>query len=132
MLAKFVLWITAAVLVSYGLLCFISPQVPAGYAGLQITNGDAFAEIAAMYGGLQTGVGLFCAVAACKPHYRRAGLLLLVLGIGLLACGRLYAALTSTASVSAYTHGALIYEFTTAALAGLAMRHEQQETADAR
>lgn len=127
MLAKVILWITAAVLLSYGLVCFIDPAVPAGYAGLAMTNADAFAELGAMYGGLQTGVGLFCAMAAYQPAYRRAGLLLLVLAIGLLALGRLYSAITADGTIGAYTYGALIYEFTTATLAGLAMRGEKPE-----
>jgi hypothetical protein len=71
------------VFIAYGIACFFSPGLPAGYAGLVMSNGDAFSEIGAMYGGLQTGFGLFCLIAALKPEHYRSGLLLLVICIGL-------------------------------------------------
>lgn len=122
MLGKIILWISAVMFISYGLACFFSPGLPAGYAGLAMTNGDAFAEIGAMYGGLQTGFGLFCLLAALKPEYTRAGLVLLVLGIGLLAVGRLYSTLTGAEAVAGYTWAAMAYEFITAIIAGIALR----------
>ena len=42
MLGKIILWVSAFMFVSYGLACFFSPDLPAGYAGLVISNGDAF------------------------------------------------------------------------------------------
>jgi hypothetical protein len=56
-LGKVVLWVSAVSFISYGLICLFSPDVPARYAGLNMTNGNAIAEIGAMYGGLQTGFG---------------------------------------------------------------------------
>lgn len=122
MLGKIILWVSAVTFTAYGLTCFFSPGVPAGYAGLVMSNGDAFAEIGAMYGGLQTGFGIFCAVAALKQEYFRAGLLLLVVCIGLLAFGRLYSTLVGTGEVGFYTWGAMVYEFATAAIAAIALR----------
>jgi len=122
MLGKTVLGISAVVLIAYGLACLFSPALPAGYAGLEMTNADAYAEIGAMYGGLQTGFGLFCLLAAMKAEYTRAGLVLLVLCIGLLAISRLFFTLTTTGPIGVYTWGAMTYEFTTAALAALALR----------
>lgn len=122
MLGKIILWISAVTFITYGLACFFSPELPAGYAGLAITNGDAFSEIAAMYGGLQTGFGIFCMIAALKVDHYRSGLLLLVCCIGLLALGRLYATLTGTEAVGVYTWGATAYEFTTAIVAAIALR----------
>lgn len=121
-LGKVVLWVSAVVFVSYGLVCLISPEVPASYAGLTMNNGNAVAEISAMYGGLQTGFGVFCLLAAINPSFHRSGLVLLVLCIGSLAIARTYSALVITDPVSAYTWGAIIYEFTTAALAALALK----------
>ena len=63
LLGKTILSVSAFILISYGALCLISPTTPAGYAGLIISNGDAFAEVGAMYGGLQTGLGLFFLLA---------------------------------------------------------------------
>jgi hypothetical protein len=122
MLGKIVLWITAVMFVVYGVACFISPALPAGYAGLAMTNGDAFAEVGAMYGGLQTGIGLFCALGATRAAFYRPALTLLLLGVGLLAVGRLYSALLAEATVGGYTWSAMAYEFGTAILAGIALK----------
>ena len=96
MLGKIILWISAAVFICYGLVCFFSPAVPAGYAGLDLTNGDALAEIGAMYGGLQTGFGLFCLLAATRAEYYKPGLVLLVLCIGFTRCSPLATLLVVT------------------------------------
>ena len=122
MLGKIVLWISAVSFIGYGLACLFSPELPAQYAGLGITSGDAYAEIGAMYGGLQTGFGLFCLLATLRPSLFRAGLTLLVLVIGSLALGRLYSTLTASDPVGGYTCGALCFEFAIAILAGIALR----------
>ena len=122
MLGKIVLWISAFMFVTYGLAWFFSPGLPAGYAGLSITNGDAFAEMGAMYGGLQTGFGIFCALGAMREQHYRSALTLLVVCIGLLAFGRLYSTLTGSGEVGFYTWGAMGYEFATAILAAIALR----------
>lgn len=122
MLGKILLWISALTFISYGLVCFFAPGLPAGYAGLTMTNGDAFAEIGAMYGGLQTGFGVFCLLAALRSEYFQAGLMLLVLCVGTLALGRLYSYATGDSPVGAYTYGAFTYEMTTAILAIIAIK----------
>ena len=122
MLGKIILWISAFSFISYGVTCFFAPDVPAAYAGLTMTNGDAYAEIGAMYGGLQLGVGLFCLLATLRVEYYRPALMLLVIAIGLLALGRLYSMLTGTEPVGFYTYGAFGYELTTAVLAAIALR----------
>ena len=116
-----VLWISAVVLTVYGVVCLVAPEVPAASAGLTMTGADALAEIGAMYGGLQTGFGLFCLLAAVIPAYRRAGLLVLLMCIGPLALARLFWAFAGGDPVGAYTWGALAYEVVTAGLAALAL-----------
>ena len=124
LLGKAILGLSALVFIAYGLVSLLTPSVPAGFAGLQMSNGDAWAEIGAMYGGLQTGIGFFCVMALVKPDYFRAGLLLLVIGIGALALARLLSLVTAPDPVTAYTYGALIYELVTVGLALLALRQK--------
>ncbi len=121
MLGRTILWLSALVFIAYGLVSLMSPAIPAGFAGLIMSNGDAVAEIGAMYGGLQTGVGLFCLMAVLRLEYYRAGLLLLVTAIGALAMARLLSLLIGTDTVTAYTWGALAYEIVTAILAAIAL-----------
>ena len=122
MLGKLILLLSALVFTIYGLVCLFAPGVAASYAGLEMTNGNAYAEIGAMYGGLQTGMGLFCAIGAMQARHTRSALLLLALVIGLLAAGRLYSTLTGEGAVTAYTWGALGYEVFTAVVAAIALR----------
>jgi hypothetical protein len=128
MLGKMILAVSAAVFIAYGLVSLFSPAIPAGFAGLIMSNGDAFAEIGAMYGGLQTGVGVFCLLAVLRAEYYRAGLLLLVVGIGALAAARLISAVLSTDLLTAYTWGALAYELVTVALAAIALSQSYRGT----
>ena len=121
MLGKGILGLSALVFMAYGLISLVSPAVPAGFAGIVMSNGNAFAEVGAMYGGLQTGIGGFCLLAALRPEFYRAGLFLLVIGIGAMTLARLVSLLMATDAVTAYTYGALGYEFITALLAALAL-----------
>lgn len=121
MFGRSILGFSAFVFIAYGLVSLVSPAIPAGFAGLEMSNGDAFAEMGAMYGGLQTGVGMFCLLAILKAEFYRAGLAFLALAIGALALARFVSFLLATDAVSAYTYGALVYEVTTATLAAVAL-----------
>lgn len=122
MLGKIVLWLAGLIFASYGIACFLNPELPAGYAGLNISNGDAFAEMGAMYGGLQFGLGAFCILATLRRDLYRPALTVLVLLIGCLGLARLITAWDADWMVGVYTWGALAFELTTASLAGLALR----------
>lgn len=122
MLGKFVLWLSASIFIAYGLACLFSPALPAGYAGLEFVTADALPEIGAMYGGLQTGFGVFCLLGALKADYYRPALMLLLICIGALALSRCYWAFTGAAEVGVYTYGAMAYEYATAILAAIALR----------
>lgn len=122
MLGKFVLFISAVSFISYGIVCLMTPHVPVGYAGLGIASGDGYAEIGAMYGGLQTGFGLVCLLGALRAELFRPVLLVIAVVVGCLALGRLYSTATGELPVGAYTWGAMVYEFATAILAALALR----------
>lgn len=131
MLGKIILWICAVSFIGYGVACLVTPSLPAELAGLVIASGDGFAELGAMYGGLQTGFGLFCLLAALRPPLFRPGLLLLAVVIGCLASGRLISTLAGAEPVGVYTWGAMVFEFGTAILAGLALRSAGPQPAGA-
>ncbi len=105
MLGKVILWISAIMFIAYGLMCLFSPALPTGYAGLTMSSGDAFVEIGAMYGGLQTGFGFFCLLGALRNDFYRPALTSLLLVVGGLALARLYSTATSTDPVGSYTYG---------------------------
>lgn len=122
MLGKFILGLSALVFTGYGLLSLLSPETPAAFAGIIMSNGDAKAEVSSMYGGLQTGFGIFCLIALSRPEYFRSGLLLLTLVVGLLAAARCLSWLLLSDEVTVYTYGAIAYELLTAVTAGVALR----------
>lgn len=126
MLGKAILWVSAVAFVSYGVMCLLDPYLPATYASLQIMSGDGFAELGAMYGGLQTGYGVFCLLGALRKDLFRPALTSLVLVVGGLALGRLVSTLTGTEAVGGYTWGAMAFEFATAALSVVALRKSSQ------
>ena len=125
MTGKFILWLSAIVFIAYGLVCLVSPALPANYAGLAFTSADALPEIAAMYGGVQTGVGMFCLLGAVKAEFYRPALVLLLLGIGALALARCFWAFAGPGQVGAYTYGAMVYEYFTAIMAAIALRQNR-------
>lgn len=127
-MGKFVLYLAGATFTAYGLACLLSPDIAAGAASLSMQNADAVAEIGAMYGGFQTGFGLFCLLAAWQPAYRRAGLWALLLGIGMLAVGRSYHAIVTAGELSAYTYGAIAFESLITLLAALGLRARKADT----
>jgi hypothetical protein len=113
---RFLLWLCALAFTGYGLACLLDPSIATGNAGLSILNSDGHAEISAMYGGLQTGFGIFCALAALRPTLIPAACLLLALTITPLFLARLATTLTA-GGVGSYTLGALGFEAVVAALA---------------
>jgi hypothetical protein len=124
MLEKSILTISGLIFAAYGVACFLDPALPAALAGLTIDSGDGFAELGAMYGGLQFGVGVFCLLCAATPVYTRAGLLLLLLGIGCLALARLFSAWDADWMVGGYTWGALVFELLVTGLSALALKRQ--------
>lgn len=122
MLGKIVLWLSALIFGSYGIACLISPELPAGYAGLTITNGDAFAEMGAMYGGLQTGFGILCLLGALRTWMYKPALTMIVVMVGSLALARGFWMVSGADPVGTYTQGALVFEALTTVLAAIALR----------
>lgn len=122
MLGKFVLWASGLIFTGYGIACLLTPELAAGYAGLEITNGDAYVEMGAMYGGLQAGFGIYVLMCALRPTMQRNGLLLIAVVIGCLGTARLYTSFDADWLVGSYTWGAMAFELTTSVLAIVALK----------
>lgn len=103
------LWFAAIGWIGYGLYCLFVPSTLTTFAGLSPTTLTAEVEIRAMYGGLQTAVGVVAAIGALYPR-RTEGVLLT------LSCLYLGLCLTRTGSAlilgdaSVYTLGAASFE----------------------
>lgn len=126
MLGKIVLWLAAAIFGSYGIACLIDPTLAAGYAGLDITNGDAYAEMGAMYGGLQTGFGILCLMGALQAWMHKPALMMMVVMIGGLAITRGFWMLAGDQPVGIYTQGALAFETISTIAAAIALKQAQE------
>lgn len=122
LVGKIILAVSSLAFVGFGLVSLVSPEVPADLIGFTLDSGDTYAEVSAVYGGLQTALGLFLLIALIKASYYRAGLLVLFLCMGCLALARL-AGLTMTAdSATSYSAMALGFETIVALIAAFAYR----------
>ncbi|KGE05115.1 DUF4345 family protein [Pseudohaliea rubra] len=120
-MGKILLYIAGLIFTGYGLACLVYPAIAINAAGLATTTADGMVEIGAMYGGFQTGFGLFCLLCARRADYTVAGLWALLLGIGLLAAGRSYHALQATDPLTVYSYGAIAFESLLTVLAAVAL-----------
>lgn len=137
MYPKFLLAVSGTIFLVYGVACWINPELPAEYAGLFIATHNGYAEIAAMYGGLQSSFGAVLVASAFLKGYQRPGLWLILICIGTLAAARASVALSGldssfqvansslgidvSSSFTSYTWGALAFEVFIALWAGLAL-----------
>lgn len=137
MYPKFLLALSGTIFLVYGVVCWVNPEVPAEYAGLFIATHNGYAEIAAMYGGLQSSFGAVLVASAFLKGYQRPGLWLILICIGTLAAARASVALSGlyssfqvansslgidvSSSFTTYTWGALAFEVFLAVWAGLAL-----------
>ncbi len=121
MLIKGVLLATALAFIGCGLLSFFWPIVISGYIGYGLTNADSKIEMVAMYGGLEIGLGLFYLLGALKKAYSKGSLILIIMTVGGLTIGRLFAFAVNSDPVTSYTYGAIFYESITCVLAFIAL-----------
>lgn len=77
MLAKVFLSMWALVFISYGLYCLASPGVLLD-AGVQATSVTGTIELQAMYGGLQTALGVLCLLGVLRESYQQTALMALL------------------------------------------------------
>ena len=112
------LGLSALVWLPYGIFCFFQPTALGEYAGLLTQSATASTEVRAMYGGLQTAIGVFALLALMRPTLVRPMLLMLAFLCTGLALGRLGGVLAD-GGLSAYTASGLVFEI---ASAGFAIR----------
>jgi hypothetical protein len=121
--SRILLAFTGLMFAVYGLVCLVNPGLPAGYAGMELPGISASTEVVAMYGGLQTGLGLLFITWAWRPHLVVPALTVLLFSVGGLALARVTGLVRS--GVDPYNLGAVGYEATTAILAAVALRLER-------
>jgi len=73
--ARVFLGFVAVLFVPYGIYCFFVPGSLAEAAGVASTTATGATELRAMYGGLQTGLGLLAALALVRADLVRPALL---------------------------------------------------------
>ena len=89
MATRVFLGFTGLLFAGYGLACLASPAIVADATGMQLATGTASVEVRAMYGGLQTALGLLALLAVVREPLRSPALLFLgVIFFGLVS-GRL-------------------------------------------
>ncbi|MGH0037651.1 MAG: DUF4345 family protein [Myxococcota bacterium] len=116
MAARIFLGLSALVWLPYGIYCFLRPAALAESAGVAAQTDVGSVEIQAMYGGLQAGIGVLCALGALRPALREPALIALLFLAAGLALARL-GGLASVGSLDPYNGFALVFEGATVALA---------------
>jgi hypothetical protein len=131
------LGITGAIFFGLGVISVYDPEIPAGWSGLFIASQDAYAEIAAMYGGMEIAVGSILLASAVIKEYLKAGLWLLFVIIFYIGAARAFTVIREldstvevagsqvgiemTSSFTSYTWGVLTFEIVVAILALIAL-----------
>ena len=126
MASRIFLALSAVVWLPYGLFCFLRPDALADSAGILALGGTGSAELRAMYGGVQSAVGVLALCGALRPQaFARAALTTLAfLCAGLFVARVLGAALD--AGFGAYTGVALGFEALSSAVAFALLRHKEK------
>lgn len=119
-LGRWVLGVTAAIFIGYGLICFLYPGFVASIVSLEPTAASALIELRAMYGGLQTAIGLLALSGALMADLRRPTLLMTLILLGGLALARA-SAIMIAGLWDFYNLFALVYETATALAALVAV-----------
>ena len=137
MFGQLLLGVTGAIFFGLGVVSVYDPEIPAGWSGIFIASQDAYAEIAAMYGGLEIAIGSILLASALIREYLKAGLWLLFVIISYIGIARAVTVLRELdskfevagsqvdiempSSFTSYTWGALGFEFIISILALIAL-----------
>ena len=88
MIDRLLILVSAAIFAGFGGWIFVAPEA-LEMIGINLTSGEARADVRATYGGLQWGIAAFLLVVQSRPDWYRAGLLMALCGAAGLAGGRL-------------------------------------------
>lgn len=108
-MARVFLGVQAALFISYGLYCLLIPGSLAGAAGVAANSTTGTIELQAMYGGLQTAVGIMCLVGLLRRQLEAGAMYALLFVFAGLALVRASLALLH-GDFSSYTLYASLYE----------------------
>jgi hypothetical protein len=122
--SRILLGLTGVAFAGYGLYCAYDLDMIVRLTGLAFRAPSAAVESRAMYGGLQTGLGLLFLNSAVNSRMTAYGLVAMVFVMGGLALGRAFG--ISTDGLDDYNQGAVIYEGTSALLAAVAIWRERK------
>ena len=118
-LARFALIFTGVSFLGYGLFCWFVPETLGDFAGLGMDANVARTEVIAMYGGLQSGTGVFFLMAGLRRDWVFPGICALILMMGGLAIARGFG--MALLGPTGYNEGAVAYEALTAIVGIIAM-----------
>jgi hypothetical protein len=124
MAARIFLALSVVIWLPYGLYCLLSPGSLAETAGVVATTPTGTPELRAMYGGLQTAIGLLALAGFLRGSLTRTALV----SIGLLTAGLGAARLLGVVldgGFSAYTGMGLGFEWTSALVSRWLLRRSQ-------
>ena len=122
--SRILLGLTGLAFAGYGVYCAYDLDMIVRLTGIAFRAPSAAVESRAMYGGLQTGLGLLFLNSAVNPRMTAYGLVAMVFVLGGLALGRALG--ISTDGIDDYNQGALVYESASALLAAFAIWRERK------
>ena len=93
----------------YGIACLINPSVVTQFAGVAMSSSTGVTEVRAMYGGVQTALGLLALLALFNSSVVRPALITIACVVTGLALSRI-AGFFIDGSNSPYTFGAMAFE----------------------
>jgi len=122
--SRILLGLTGVAFAGYGVYCAYDLDMIVRLTGIAFRSPSAAVESRAMYGGLQTGLGLLFLNSAVNPRMTAYGLVAMVFVLGGLAVGRALG--ISIDGLDDYNQGAVIFEGTSALLAAVAIWLERR------
>ena len=128
MATRVFLGISVLVWLPYGVFCFFQPGFLSGAAGVSIASTTGSIELRAMYGGLQSAIGLLALAAILRSELARSALVAIAFLTGGLGMARLLGA-GLDGEVSAYTGLALVFEFASVGVATWLLRATEEAPA---